>query len=52
MTAEQILNMITTQRFADFYNSELEDYLTGEKQDTLTREKIIANLQELINFAK
>jgi hypothetical protein len=50
MTAEQILNMITTQRFADFYNSELEDYITGERG--LTREEIIANLQELINFAK
>jgi hypothetical protein len=51
MTAEQILNMITTQRFADFYFSELEDYITGEA-GALAREKIIANLQELMNFSK
>lgn len=51
MTAEQILNMITTQRFADFYSSELEDYITGE-EDALAREEIIANLQELMNFSK
>lgn len=51
MTAEQILNMITTQTFADFYVGELEDYITGE-DDAFTRAEIIANLQELMNFSK
>jgi len=51
MTAEQILNMISTQCFADFYNGELEDYIIGE-EDALGRAEIIANLQELMNFAK
>jgi hypothetical protein len=51
MTAEQILNMITTQTFVDFYVGELEDYITGE-ESALSRAEIIANLQELMNFSK
>jgi len=51
MTVEQILNMITTQRFADFYNGELEDYILGEK-DAMSKEDIIGNLKELMNFCK
>ena len=51
MTAEQILNMITTQTFADFYVAELEDYMAGE-EGAITRAEIIANLQELMNFSK
>jgi len=50
MTAEQLLNLITTQTFADFYNNELEDYVTGE--GWLSKEDIIGNLKELMNRYK
>jgi hypothetical protein len=49
MTAEQLLNLLMTQSFANFYKGELEDYIIGE-EDVMSREEIIANLQELMNF--
>ena len=51
MTAEQLLNLITTQTFADFYNNDLEDYITGEG-NSLSKEDIIGNLKELMNFRR
>ena len=51
MTAEQLLNFLMTQTFADFYNDELEGYITGE-EDAMSREDIIGNLKELMNFRK
>jgi len=51
MTVEQLLDLLTTQSFANFYNGELEDYITGE-EDAMSREEIIANLQELMNFRR
>ena len=48
MTAEQLLNLITTQTFADFYNNELEDFITGD--GVMSKEDIIGNLKELMNF--
>lgn len=51
MTAEQLLNLITSQTFADFYNNELEDYITGDDK-ALSKEDIIGNLQELMNFRR
>ena len=51
MTAAQLLDFLMTQTFADFYKNELEDYITGE-EDALSKEDIIANLQELMNFSR
>jgi len=48
MTAEQLLNLLMTQSFANFYKGELEGYIIGE-EDAMSREDIIANLQELMN---
>ena len=47
MTAEQLLNLLMTQSFANFYKGELEDYIIGE-EDAMSREEIIDNLQELM----
>ena len=51
MTAEQLFNLITTQTFADFYNNELEDYVTGEG-NAMSKEDIVSNLRELMNLYK
>jgi len=47
MTAEQLLDFLMTQTFADFYKDELEDYITGEGSQS--KEDIIGNLKELMN---
>lgn len=51
MTAEQLLNLITTQTFADFYNNDLEDFINGEG-NAMSKEDIIGNLKELMNFRR
>ena len=51
MTAEQLLNFLMTQTFADFYENELEDFIRGE-EDAMTVKDMIANLQELMNFSR
>jgi hypothetical protein len=51
MTAEQLLNLITTQTFADFYNNDLEDFIVGD-DNAMSKEDIIGNLQELMNFRR
>jgi hypothetical protein len=51
MTAEQLLNLLMTQSFANFYKGELEGYIIGE-EDAMSREDIINDLQELMNFRR
>jgi hypothetical protein len=48
MTAEQLLDLITSQTFADFYNNDLENYVLGGA-NSLSREDTIANLKEIMN---
>ena len=48
MTAEQLLDFLMTQTFADFYKNELEDFIRGE-EDAMTMKDIIGNLKELMN---
>lgn len=47
MTAEQLLTLITSQTFADFYTNELEDFITGDVY-AMSKEDIIANLKVLM----
>lgn len=46
MTAEQILDMLMSQTFADFNNGALTNYITGE-EDAMTREEIIKEINKM-----
>ena len=47
MTAEQILDMLMTNAFADFYEGELDFFITGE-EDAMTKEEIIKEIMEMM----
>ena len=47
MTAEQILDMLMTQTFADFYKGDLDSFITGE-EDAMSKEEIIREIQEMM----
>ena len=46
MTAEQILDMLMSQTFADFYKGDLDSFITGE-EDAMTREEIIKEINKM-----
>jgi hypothetical protein len=46
MTAEQILEMLMTQTFADFYKGDLDSFITGE-EDAMTKEEIIKEIRKM-----
>lgn len=46
MTKEEILAVLTKQRFYDFYNGDFEDWLVGD-EDALTTEEILAEIERL-----
>lgn len=47
MTAEQILDMLMTQTFANFYEGDLNSFITGE-EDAMTKEEIIKDIMEMM----
>jgi hypothetical protein len=46
--AEIFLDVIQKQSFANWYESEFEDYITGE-DESITKEQIINQLESFIN---
>jgi len=46
MTAEQILEMLMTQTFADFFKGDLDSFITGE-EDAMTKEEIIKEIRKM-----
>ena len=52
MTAEQLLNMLMTQTFDDFYQNELQDFIIGEEctaHGALSRKDFLINLTEMMS---
>jgi hypothetical protein len=48
MDAKQLLSLLTTQDFEDWYRTDLEDYIRGE-ENAKTAEQMLADLQNFIN---
>ena len=46
MTAEQILDMLMSQTFVDFYEGDLDSFIFGEK-DAMTKEEIIKEIRKM-----
>jgi hypothetical protein len=45
--AEIILDIIQKQSFANWYESEFEDYITGE-DESITKEQIVSQLESFV----
>lgn len=46
-TAAQVLGMLESQPFADWYAKEMDNYITGNSAPT--KEKMLENLEEMLN---
>lgn len=44
MNEEQFLSILESRSFEDFYNNELEDFITGE-EGAMTRTEILAKIK-------
>jgi hypothetical protein len=44
---ERVYNMLFSQPFADFYNGDFEDHLTGEK-DAPSKKEILERIKSLL----
>ena len=47
MTAEQILDMLMTQTFANFYEGNLDRFITG-CEPAITKEEIVQEIKEMM----
>jgi hypothetical protein len=45
--AEIVLDIIQKQSFASWYESEFEDYITGE-DESITKEQIVSQLESFV----
>jgi hypothetical protein len=48
MCAKQLLSLLMTQDFEDWYLSDLDDYITG-KEEAKTTEHMLTGLEQLID---
>jgi hypothetical protein len=48
MDAKQLLSLLMTQNFEDWYRSDLDDYITGE-EEAKTTEEMLTDLEQLID---